>query len=86
MDPNRWIVVDIDFVVQIEGGAVFLHNTLFNLRISAVLLLSELVAWEARYAKTLSFMFYVQSLKLFVVLVGQTSVSRHVDDEQHFPA
>jgi len=78
------VAVDVDLGVEVEGDVVFGQHASFDLRVSAGLLSSKLVAGESGYSQPLRFIASVQSLKLIVVGVGQPSVGCHVQDDHHF--
>jgi len=78
------ITVDVDLGEHVEGEAVLLLHSRLDLRVGARLLASKLVAREGGDTEPISFVFFVQSLKLMVVGVGQTSVGRHIHHHHHF--
>lgn len=79
----RVVAVDVDFGEHVEGESVFLLHSLLDLRIGARLLACKLVARESGDTESHRFVFFVQSLKLMVVGVGQTSVGSHVHHHYH---
>lgn len=76
--------VDVRLREHVEREAVLRLHARFDLRVRSGLLSRKLVAREGGDAEPISFVFFVQSLKLMVVDVGQTSVGRHVDYDDHF--
>jgi len=80
------IAVDVDFSEHIKGEAIlFLHSCL-DFRVSARLLAGKLVAGEGGNTESISFVFFVQSLELMVVGVGQTSVGSYINYYYDFPS
>jgi len=75
------ITVDVDFGVKVKSDVPFGHYSGFDFGVGARLLASELIAGESGDSQPLSFVASVQSLKLIVVVVGQTSVGCHVHDD-----
>jgi len=79
----RIVTVDVDFSEHVKSEAIlFLHSRL-DFRIGSRFLARKLVAREGSDAKSLRLIFFVQSLKLIVVGVGQPSVGRHVYHHNH---
>lgn len=79
-----WVSVDVDFGVEVESDVIFGHYAGFDFGIGARFLASELITGESGDSQPLSFIASVQSLKLIVVGVGQTSVGSHVQDDHDF--
>jgi len=75
------VTVDVDFGVQVKSDVIFGHDAGFDFGVGARLLASELIAGESGDSQPLSFIASVQSLKLIVVGVGQTSVGCHIQDD-----
>jgi len=78
------VTVHVNPSVKIEGGTKCLQDSLFDIGVRTRLLISELITGESGDSQPLSFVFFVQSLKLRVVAGGQPSVGRHVHDYHNF--
>jgi len=79
------IAVDVDFAVHVKGVPVLFLHSLLDLRIGARFLARKLVARECCDTESVSLIFFVQSLKLMVVGVGQTSVGGDIHNNYDFP-
>jgi len=75
--------VDINLGEHVEGEPILFLHSRFDLRVRTRLLSSKLVAWERSNSETISAVFFVQSLELMVVGVGQPSVGGDVDDNDN---
>jgi len=84
--PQRMSVVtiDVNFGVKVKSDVIFRQDAGFDLGVGSRLLASKLIAGESGDSQPLSFIASVQSLKLIVVGVGQTSVGCHVQDDHDF--
>jgi len=81
--PQRMsiVTVDVDFSVKVKSDVIFGQDAGFDLSVGTRLLSSKLIAGESGNSQPLSFIASVQSLKLIVVGVGQTSVGCHIQDD-----
>jgi len=77
------VPVDVDLSEKVEGHRILVQYPSFDLRVRPGFLSSELIAGESRNSQPLSLVSCVQSLKLVVVGVSQTSVGGHIQYYHH---
>lgn len=73
--------IDFHFAEKRESHVV-LRDKLFNLSLSSGLLAHELITREGKDLESFCFEIIVECNKLAVMVVGETSATRHVDDEE----
>jgi len=78
------VSIDVDLGKHVEGEPILGLHASLDLRVRTGLLTCKLVARERSDAESISFVFFVQRLKLMVVGVGQTSEASHVHHHHHF--
>src|SRR5437867_285852 len=75
--------LDVDFVEQRKGHAVFLGAKFFDLGVAARLLRAKIIARETHDGKSFGLELLVQSFES-LVLRGVSTFRRDVDNEQNF--
>jgi hypothetical protein len=76
--------IDINFGHEGESDSVVIPSPLFNFGIGARFLITKLVAGESIDIKTLVMILGIDSLQLFVINRGQTSVRGYIHDQVSF--